>query len=140
MDIVLKNQDGERRKLLGALEDFARQHSLPPAVVQAADLALEELITNIFNYAYDQAGPRDIRVRFLIDGDCLQIEVEDDGKPFDPLERPEPDISLPLDDKPIGGLGIYLVRRSMDEVQYRRHAGKNLLVMRKRLGTSPVQI
>ena len=103
------------------------------AVVQAADLALEEHLTNILNYAYEDDRSHEIRVRLALEGDSITIEVEDDGRPFDPLQRPEVDTAVGLEAKPIGGLGIHLVRKFMDDVQYRRERDRNILRMRKRL-------
>lgn len=61
------------------------------------------------------------------------MEVEDNGRPFNPLEAPTPDVNMSVADRPVGGLGIYLVRRVMDGLEYRRQQGKNVLVMRKTL-------
>jgi anti-sigma regulatory factor (Ser/Thr protein kinase) len=133
VEIVLRNQPDDRQKLLSGLEAFANEHHLSHSVHHAADLALEEHLTNITRYAYDAARAHDVVVRFGIELDCLAIQVEDEGKPFDPLQRPEVDTSLPLDQKPVGGLGIHLIRQFMDEVQYRREGNKNVLTMRKRL-------
>jgi anti-sigma regulatory factor (Ser/Thr protein kinase) len=133
VEIVLTNQPEDRQNLAAALEAFARQNQLPARVLQAADLSLEEHITNILRYAYDDAQPRRICVRLDVLGGCLQIEVADDGRPFDPLQKPRVDTSLPLEDKPVGGLGIHLIRQFMDEIQYCREANLNILRLRKRI-------
>ena len=133
MEITLKNKPEEKWKLLAALGDFVCAHQLPPAVVQAADLALEEHLTNVMNYAYEDTREHEIVVRLETSASDLVIEVEDDGKPFDPTQSPEVDTSLPLDEKPIGGLGIHLIRRCMDQVGYKRQASRNVLRMVKRL-------
>ena len=106
---------------------------MPAVVVRAADLALEEHLTNVMNYAYDDAQPHQIRVRLAVEQGHLLIEVEDDGKPFNPLQASEVDTSVPLEQKPIGGLGIHLMRRFMDELHYHREGNRNVLGMRKRL-------
>lgn len=133
MEIVLANRAEERPRLLKALQDFARQHELPASVLQAVDLALEEHLTNILNYAYDGSEPHSICVRLVAQSGWLLVEVEDDGKPFNPLERPAPDTSAPLESRPIGGLGIHLIRKFMDDVGYRRERDLNILTMRKQL-------
>jgi anti-sigma regulatory factor (Ser/Thr protein kinase) len=133
LELILQNKPEEKQRLLSALEEFARQHHLPPAVLRAADLALEEHVTNVMTYAYEDAALHEIRICLEVDDQSLQLEVEDDGRPYDPLSRPPVDTSLPLEQKPIGGLGIHLIRSVMDEVDYRREAGKNILRMRKRL-------
>ena len=133
MEIVLTNQAAQRQRLLTALEAFTEEHHLPASVRQAADLALEEHLTNILRYAYDDTQLHEIRVRFELNQDGLVIEVEDDGRAFDPLQRPRVDTALPLESKPMGGLGIHLIRQVMDDVSYRREANRNILRLHKRL-------
>lgn len=133
MEIILKNRPEEKRKLLAALESFVCAHQLPPAAGRAADLALEEHLTNVMEYAYDDRREHEIRVRLDVNGAHLVVEVEDDGRAFDPTQAPEADTSLPLDQRPIGGLGIHFIRRCMDEVRYQRQANRNVLRMIKRL-------
>jgi len=70
-------------------------------------------------------------VKLTLGSGEITIEVEDDGQPFNPLEAPEPDTTKSLEDRLVGGLGVYLVRKLMDGLEYRRHEGKNLLVMKK---------
>ena len=133
MELILQNRPEETQRLLPALEEFARQHHLAPAVLRAADLALEEHLANVMSYAYEDGALHEIRIRLALEKEQMQIEVEDDGRPYDPLSRPPVDTSVPLQEKPIGGLGIHLIRSLMDEVDYRREAGKNILRMRKRV-------
>ncbi len=132
MEIVLKSQPSERSKIAEALWQFGREHYLPKAVIQAADLALEEHLTNLMSYAFAGQSAHEIKVRFTVGPDLI-VEVEDDGAAFDPLQRPEPDTSLPAEQRPVGGLGIHLMRRFMDELEYQSQGGKNLLRMRKHL-------
>lgn len=134
MEIVLKNQPVEKQRLLKALEAFAADHHLPDKAVQAADLALEEHLTNVLNYAYADTAIHEIRVRFTCDERWFQIEVEDDGRVFNPLDQPQVDTSVPLEQRPVGGLGIHLMRQFMDGLDYRRENGRNILRMTKRLG------
>ena len=137
MQVSLTNQPKEKQRLLQSLQKFARDHLLPAPVLQAADLALEEHLTNVMNYGYADGMPHDILIRLEIVEGAFQIEVEDDGKPFNPLERPPVDMTIPLEDRPIGGLGIHLIRHYMDEVAYRRENERNILQMRKRVSAAP---
>ena len=114
MEIVLTNRPEEKPRLLRALEAFAAEHRLPAKVLQAADLALEEHMTNVLNYAYADTALHEIRVRLSCDGGVLYVEVEDDGRAFNPLEAPPVDTSIPLEERSIGGWGIHLMRRFMD--------------------------
>jgi anti-sigma regulatory factor (Ser/Thr protein kinase) len=133
VQVSLSNQPKEKRKLLQALQEFARDHKLPHKVLQAADLSLEEHLTNVMKYGFDDARVHEILVRLEIVNDEMQIEVEDDGRAFNPLEYAGPDLNLPLSERPIGGLGIHLIRKFMDELRYRREGNRNVLQMRKRL-------
>ena len=133
MQVVLSNKPEEKRKLLAALEQFAQSNKLPPAVVPAADLSLEEHVTNVMNYGYNDALAHEIIVRFAVENQEFVVEVEDDGKPFNPLEKATVDTSVPLEEKPIGGLGIHLMRQFMDTLRYRRENDRNILHLRKRL-------
>jgi anti-sigma regulatory factor (Ser/Thr protein kinase) len=136
VQVSLTNQPGEKQKLLQALQEFARDHRLTKKVLQAADLALEEHLTNVMKYGYDDAQVHEILVRLEMVNGEFQIEVEDDGKAFNPLDYPGPDLNLPLSERPIGGLGIHLIRKFMDELAYRREGGRNVLQMRKKVTSS----
>ena len=133
MELILQNRPEEKQRLLSALEEFSQEHHLPPAVAQAADLALEEHVTNVMAYTYEDAAPHEIRIRLGVEHECLLIEVEDDGRAYDPLARPPVDTSLPLEEKPIGGLGVHLIRSLMDQVEYRREGERNILRMKKKI-------
>ena len=132
LNISLRNDPAELTRLAGILEEFGRQHRIAPRDLLAVDLSLHEHLTNIIHYGYDDAKPREIQIRLRLGDRLLHLEVEDDARPFNPLERPPVDTTVPLDQKPLGGLGIHIIRRSMDELEYRRDGGRNILTMRKR--------
>ena len=136
MQIILKTKPEERRRLVRALEQFGRDNQVPAPALQAVDLALEEHLTNVIDHGYEDDAAHEIVIRFVSEEDCLQVEVEDDGKPFNPLDAPRVHTSVPLEEKPMGGLGVHLMRQFMDELSYRRAAGKNILRMTKRLNRS----
>jgi len=115
------------------LESLARERGFPPKVLHEIQLAVEELLTNILNYAYTDQREHEIKVRLRPGESEFCIEVEDDGRPFNPLEQPAPDLTLSLDQRPVGGLGIHMIRKSMDRIEYRRADGKNILVMVKQI-------
>ena len=94
-------------------------------------IAVEEIFVNIAHYAYNpETGGAVIRVTA---GDEIRIEFEDKGKPYNPLEKADPDITLPAEEREIGGLGIYMVKKSMDSVKYEYKEGKNILSIMKKL-------
>ncbi|WP_414732729.1 ATP-binding protein [Acetobacterium carbinolicum] len=96
------------------------------------DLAVEEIYTNIAHYAY---APDDGKVIIQFDayGDPSLVEIQfiDCGKPFNPLDNPDPDITLTAEERQIGGLGVLMVKKSMDEVDYRFEENKNILTIKK---------
>ncbi|MEW5727205.1 MAG: ATP-binding protein, partial [Pseudomonadota bacterium] len=95
-------------------------------------LCLDELITNIVSYGYDDERHHDIHVRFRIEGGMLVTEIEDDAKEYNPFtEAPEPDLDAEVDDRRIGGLGVFLVKEFMDRTDYRHDAGRNVTTLWK---------
>ncbi|MBO7247787.1 MAG: ATP-binding protein [Bacteroidaceae bacterium] len=95
-------------------------------------LCAEEAVENIVRYAYENgAGYLEVSID-TIDGDTLRIELIDSGKPFDPLAKPDPDITLSLEERQIGGLGIFLCKQMMDKLEYRYENGCNIFTMQKK--------
>jgi serine/threonine-protein kinase RsbW len=133
LELTLRNQRSEVTRLQDQLEAFARQHGLAPRVLHDVQLALEEHLTNILVHGYDDEGEHPIRVNVQLDATDLRVEVADDGRPFNPLECPAPDLTIPIAERPVGGLGIHMMRKSLDGTAYRRADGKNILVMMKRI-------
>jgi serine/threonine-protein kinase RsbW len=97
-------------------------------------LAIEELVTNCIKYGYDDSNVHTIFINLLVDNQALTMIVTDDGHPFDPLGVPPPDFSVPIQERPIGGLGIYLLRELADHIMYERCDDKNRLTLTKRMG------
>ena len=96
------------------------------------DVAVEELFVNVASYAYAPGiGPITLRVE-PEDG-AVTITLVDRGTPYDPLEKADPDVTLSAEDRQIGGLGIFMVKKSMDAMEYRREDGCNILTIRKKL-------
>ena len=94
------------------------------------DLAAEEIFVNIAHYAYGSGeGNATIQVETSKDESKAEITFIDEGKPYNPLERKDPDVTLSAEERQIGGLGIYIVKKSMDEVTYKFEDGKNILKM-----------
>ena len=88
---------------------------------------------NVISYGYRDTAEHEIVVRINLYDSMVRAEVEDDALPFNPLEAPEPDVTKPLEDRPVGGLGIHLTRKMMDNLEYRRMGLKNLFVMHKQI-------
>jgi anti-sigma regulatory factor (Ser/Thr protein kinase) len=133
LDISLRNDPGELIRVAELVQEFARRHGLSSPDLLAVDLSLHEHLTNIIGYGYDDTGEHRIQVRLRLTDRLLQVEVEDDGRPFNPLEREPIDPTIPLDEKPLGGLGIHMMRSAMDRMEYRRTGGRNVLTLWKRV-------
>ncbi|PWU18558.1 MAG: ATP-binding protein [Verrucomicrobia bacterium] len=116
-----------------AASRWLAERAAPAAADYFTNLAIEELVTNCIKYGYDDSAEHFIEVEVKLCPDELVVTVTDDGRPFNPLEAPEPDIALPVADRPVGGLGIHLLRRMSDRMDYARSDGKNLLTLRKSL-------
>ena len=104
-----------------------------PSVSYAVRLACEEIIVNIIRYAYPDAADGYIGVGIAEDGQALRITIRDGGKPFNPLEHERPDTTQALEDREIGGLGIFLVRQVADRVDYAYTGGENRLSLVKNI-------
>lgn len=124
---------GEKARLLGAFEAFANGNNLSDAERQAADLAIEEHLTNILSYGFSDSAEHIIKLNVNIEGGALVIEISDDGRAFDPTKYPEPDLSVPAEKRKIGGLGIHMIRQAMDSLEYKRLGDRNILRLRKQL-------
>ena len=132
----------ERRVTLREVSEIPRLQRFMQAVSEHADLdhalslnlnlALEEAVSNVLLYAYPGEAEKKVDLKALVWEDRIDFTVSDSGIPFDPTAIPAPDLSVDLKDRPIGGLGIFLVKRIMDDVSYRREDGKNILTMTKK--------
>ncbi|GAK59185.1 putative anti-sigma regulatory factor, serine/threonine protein kinase [Candidatus Vecturithrix granuli] len=116
-------------QVLNTVGAFARQAGATEEKLGQIELVLEELLVNIINYAYPE-GQGTIEIRYRHSHQArLRLEIFDRGIPFDPLSIPEVDTQLPLDDRPIGGLGIFLIRNMVESIHYRRENDKNVLTV-----------
>lgn len=133
MSYCLKNDLDEIPALAEAIEIFAETQEIPARAVFQVNLSLDELLTNTISYGFPEGGEHEIMIELTLQGGTLVIEVQDDGQAFNPLEASEVDISQDLEDRAIGGLGIHLARKMMDEIEYNREVDHNVLVMRKQI-------
>ncbi len=130
--LTLKNNVKELSRLAIFLEQLAEEWSLTPNVMMAVNLSLEEAVSNIIFYAWADTNEHLIDLDFQNNDNDLTIVLTDDGKPFDPTKRDNPDINLPIEERPIGGLGILLIRKLMDGISYHRSGNKNQLTLIKK--------
>jgi len=131
--LTLPNDLNRMHELVEFATNFAVRHPVPSRELYRLLVILDELFSNVVRYGYPQEACGSITFYLSCNGDQLEIVVEDDGCAFDPLAVPEPDVDRPLDDRPVGGLGIHLVRSLVDNVRYSRRKGANRLVLTRRL-------
>jgi serine/threonine-protein kinase RsbW/sigma-B regulation protein RsbU (phosphoserine phosphatase) len=103
----------------------------PDAHIQFARLAIDEVVSNCVKYGYDDSLEHHIEIELGFENSSLEIVITDDGHAFNPLDFPEPDTSLPVELRPIGGLGIHLLRKMADRLEYQRADGRNRLALLK---------
>ena len=127
--IRIANDLSELSRLSGAVGAYLQPHGLPAKTLHVVDLALEEMVTNIVKYGFDDQAQHEIAILVDVTPDGVALQLEDDGHEFNPLEQDDPDVELDLEDRPIGGLGIFLVRRMLGAVAYERRDGRNILKM-----------
>ncbi len=107
---------------------------LPPDSVHDVELSCEEILVNVFSYAYpDATGELELGVDRIPSGGEIRIEIRDWGPKFDILAHPEPDLTLPLEHRGKGGLGIYLAKQLMDDILYTHDGGANTVTLVKRI-------
>ena len=110
-------------------EELASLGSVLPSI----HLVTEELVVNVASYAYPDGADDYLDVEIIRDEAHITLRFRDGGMPFNPLEREAPDTTLPIEERPIGGLGIYLVRQFMDTVEYEYTNGENILTVMKKV-------
>ena len=119
------------------VQDFVNaeleENDCPTTTQLLIEISLEELFVNISHYAYPEGnGWAEIHVG--VENGVMELTLIDGGIPFDPLAKPDPDVTLMAEDRQIGGLGIYMVKQKMDAMEYQRKDDKNILTIRKKLG------
>ncbi|MCR5178560.1 MAG: ATP-binding protein [Lachnospiraceae bacterium] len=119
-------------QVLAFVEEQLDELDCPPAKSIQISVAVEEVFVNISNYAYSPSvGQAEIFFDHTDDSKEMIMTFTDSGVPFNPLEREDPDVTLPAEQRQIGGLGIFMVKKSMDDVKYEYKDGKNILTIRK---------
>jgi anti-sigma regulatory factor (Ser/Thr protein kinase) len=127
----LKSKLSELQTLCRHLEDCGDVMELPQKCLLEINLGLDELFTNIISYGFGDESEHQIKFSLAKDRETLVVQVEDDGIPFNPLDAAGPAVSQDLDSINIGGLGIHLVKKVMDDIDYQRVEGKNKLILKK---------
>ncbi len=131
--IVLPNDVQTIPQLADFVEKVCQTLNLDMSLTMQMNLAVEEAVVNVMNYAYPKNTLGEVMIEATANKNRLKFTISDSGVPFDPTAQPKADTTLAAEDRPIGGLGIYLVRHYMDSINYERQEGRNVLTLRKRL-------
>jgi anti-sigma regulatory factor (Ser/Thr protein kinase) len=131
--LVIKNDISEISKLAVFIDELGEEMNLTPELIFNLNLVLEEAVSNVILYAYGKEEQKDISLVAYLSDNNLVFVLTDSGMEFDPTKVPDADVTLSVEEREIGGLGIYLIRQIMNTVEYQRIDGKNVLTMRKEL-------
>jgi anti-sigma regulatory factor (Ser/Thr protein kinase) len=137
MELLLANDLKELERLTESLGDFAEEKGLESALAYKLALCLDELATNVISYGGTRRPEDRTKISVDVESQVLFASIEDAGPEFNPLLRSDPDLSAAVEERQVGGLGIYLVKKMMDGVEYERRDGRNILRMFKKLKTEP---
>ena len=130
--MVLDARIEKLTEVLAYIDESLERRGCPARVRMQIDIAVEEIFVNIASYAYaPNVGKAEILIREDQDPKGITITFIDSGVPYNPVVKPDPDVTLSASERQIGGLGIYMVKKSMDEMTYRDEAGRNVLTIRK---------
>jgi len=123
----------ELNHVLAFVGEALEEAACSPKTQMQIEIAAEELFVNIAHYAYEEKEGRAwITVKMPESSDMISVIFEDEGIPYDPLEKTDPDITQNVEERMIGGLGIFMVKKSMDHMEYKRENGKNVLTIKKK--------
>ncbi len=133
LDLVIPNRIEEVATVLTGFEEFAASHGLDDSIRRTVLLVLDDLVNNVVSYAFHSAADHDIEISVELSPHRLAITIADDGIPFNPFGIDRPEVDASLEERDIGGLGIRLVMTLMDEYNYSRRGGKNVVTIVKNL-------
>ena len=120
--------------VLGFVDETLESYECPMKIQMAVCVAIEEVFVNVAHYAYgDGEGDMTLGIGFDEESRNITFRMSDKGKPFDPLKKPDPNIALSAEEREIGGLGIFIVKKTMDEITYTYENDENILVMVKKI-------
>ena len=131
IEIALANDLQELAGVAEKVDAFCEARDIPPDVGYAVNLSIDEILTNTISYGYDDDEPHRIEIGLRLEADSLVVVIRDDSAPFDLSATPDADIESSLDDREVGGLGLFLVHEMMDEVEYERVEGRNVVTLTK---------
>ena len=127
----LTNDLSELDRLCQCCEEVGDSIGMTKKAVFEMNLSLEELFTNIISYGFTDEKEHLIKIRLVVENNIISMRIEDDGIPFNPMDAAEPDLNCGIEECKIGGLGIHLIKKIMDEIHYKRDGDLNVLLLKK---------
>ena len=131
LEILLVNDLKEIARVAEQIDEFCASRAIASEVAYAVNLALDEILTNTISYGYADDEPHQIELIVSLEVEALVIVIGDDSAAFDLSNAPTPDVGASLEERPLGGLGLFLVHQMMDSVEYRREGERNLITLKK---------
>lgn len=132
-NLTLPNDVQEVPRLAAFVEDICEVAGIDMGTTMKMNLAIEEAVVNVMNYAYPPGVKGEVRIEAGVREGYVEFVISDDGTPFNPTEVEDADTTLSAEERQIGGLGIFLVKHFMDIVEYKYVDGQNVLTLRKNL-------
>ncbi len=139
LEISLVNDLKEIARVAEQIDEFCASRAIASEVAYAVNLALDEILTNTINYGYADDEPHQIELIVSLEVEALVIVIVDDSAAFDLSNAPTPDVGASLEERPLGGLGLFLVHQMMDSVEYRREGERNIVTLKKNRTAVPAQ-
>jgi sigma-B regulation protein RsbU (phosphoserine phosphatase) len=133
--LILPNDIDTIPQLNEFIDAVAEEMALDMSLAMSLNLAIEEAVVNVMEYAYPDGEKGDVEIEVTVDEGWLTFIISDSGIAFDPTTKEDADTTLSAEERPIGGLGIFLVRQLMDTIEYQRTNDKNVLTLRKHIGS-----
>jgi sigma-B regulation protein RsbU (phosphoserine phosphatase) len=133
LELKIVNRLEEIARVSDAINSFAERHGLDSRTRRQLNVVFDELLNNTISYGYEDDDEHEIELTIAVSGGRLYATISDDGRPFNPFDGGAPDTSLSVEDRPIGGLGVHLVRNVMDRVSYERRGANNVVLLEKQL-------
>ena len=131
LELSLVNDLKEIGTAAEKIDAFCEAQGLPPQIAYAINLSIDEILTNTISYGYDDDAEHLIELSFRVEDETLVVVIVDDGRPFDSSLSREPDVEATLEERALGGLGLFLVQQMMDDVAYKRSDDRNVITLTK---------
>ena len=131
-ELIIEAVNTNLDEVLTFVDEQLEEANCSSKIQTTIEIAVEELFVNIANYAYSpEIGTAVVQISVNKEPLSVEITFIDNGKPYDPLAKPDPDVTLSAEERQIGGLGIFMVKESMDDIQYEYKDGRNILTIKK---------